>query len=115
MLRLLPRVLCSPVAEGWGSSWKDGGRDKKGEGSQWWKKDDDPWDEGPNDMSGIDVRKCKKCKHNWSYVREGGCLNTKCNMSASRFQEALLHSRRVSFKLSLAVFGRFSCIGGSPR
>ncbi|CAE7349691.1 unnamed protein product [Symbiodinium natans] len=60
--------------EGWGSSWKDGGRDKKGEGSQWWKKDDDPWDEDPNDMSGIDVRKCKKCKHNWSYVREGGEL-----------------------------------------
>ena len=30
------------------------------------------------DMSVVDVRPCKKCKHMYSYIRAGGCLNINC-------------------------------------
>ena len=40
-------------------------------------------------MSVVDVRKCKKSKHKYSYIRAGGCLNIHCCL-ASLVEEALL-------------------------
>ena len=58
-----------------------------GWGKKWWEKDDDweededpPEDPDKTDMSQVDVR-CKKCKHLYSYIRSGGCLNYNCILS----------------------------------
>ena len=59
-----------------------------GWGKKWWEKDDDweededpPEDPDKSDMSQVDVRYCKKCKHLYSYIRSGGCLNYNCILS----------------------------------
>ena len=59
-----------------------------GWGKKWWEKDDDweededpPEDPDKSDMSQVDVRCCKKCKHMYSYIRSGGCLNYNCILS----------------------------------
>ena len=59
-----------------------------GWGKKWWEKDDDweededpPEDPDKTDMSQVDVRYCKKCKHLYSYIRSGGCLNYNCILS----------------------------------
>ena len=45
-------------------------------------KDDDPYDQDPSDLSVLDVRKCRKCGHRWAYIRQGGCINMKCDLAA---------------------------------
>ena len=74
-----------------------------GWGKKWWEKDDDweededpPEDPDKSDMSEVDVRYCKKCKHLYSYIRSGGCLNYNCILSLRR---ALLTRRALLFFL----------------
>ena len=79
--------MCKYFQGGWysGSNWSEGrwnNWDKKGKGDKWWRKDDDPYDEDPNDLSVLDVRKCRKCGHRWAYIRQGGCINMKCDLAA---------------------------------
>ena len=64
-----------------------------GWGKKWWEKDDDweededpPEDPDKTDMSQVDVRYCKKCKHLYSYIR-----------SACLMRRALLTRRALLF------------------
>ena len=55
--------------------WQQGG----GQDDDW---NEDPGDDGDYDMSVVDVRPCKKCKHMYSYIRAGGCLNINCCLAS---------------------------------
>ena len=65
-----------PPPPSWGKNWWERSGDA-GDGD--WPGDEDP---DPSDMSVVDVRRCKKCGHNFSYVRSGGCRSLLVNLLA---------------------------------